>query len=96
VSFGIAPNRLIAVGYEQLPISTIVVALTVPAGARWALIALEGANGVRWRADGTPPTAAIGMPLAGGATLEFEGLPAAIRLIRSGAADALANVTYFA
>lgn len=36
--------------------------LTVPQGARWALICAEG-QVVRWRDDGVSPTQTIGMPL---------------------------------
>ena len=36
--------------------------LTVPSGARWALICAEG-QVVRWRDDGVSPTQQVGMPL---------------------------------
>src|SRR4051812_41589186 len=96
MSFGIAPNRLQSKGFQQLVVSTAAVALTVPTGAARALITLEPTNGVRWRDDGTNPTAAVGMPLAGGATWECEAVLDAVRLIRSGAADATLNVAYYA
>lgn len=89
-------TQLTSLGYEQLTVSTTAVALaSVPARARRALVVLDATNGVRWRDDGGNPTAAIGMPLAGGGVLEFEGVLASLRLIRSGGADAVANVTYY-
>lgn len=82
--------------YQQLTVSTTSTALTVPAGARIALITLEATNGARWRDDGTAPTAAIGMPIAGGAgPVLFQGNLSALRFIRSGAADAVLNVSYY-
>lgn len=96
MSFGLLRgDQLLAQGYQQLTVSTTAVVLTVPAGAKRALITLEPTNGVRWRDDGTAPTATVGMPIAGGGTLEFEGKLEAVRLIRSGAADAVANVNYY-
>lgn len=96
MSFGIAPNRLQSKGFQQLAVSTSAVALTVPSGATRALITLEPTNGVRWRDDGTNPTASVGMPLVGGATWECEAVLDAVRFIRSGAADATLNVAYYA
>lgn len=64
-------------GYVQIVGAAVSTGLTVPAGASRALITV-GAQAVRYRDDGVNPTAAIGMPLAVGATLDYnaQGLTA--------------------
>lgn len=42
----------------------------VPAGANFVDIIVEG-NGIRYRTDGTAPTAAVGMPLGAGTDKNF-------------------------
>lgn len=49
---------------------------------------------VRWRDDGVAPTAAVGMLLAAGSTLVYEGKPSALRVIET-ALSAKLNVTYY-
>ncbi len=92
--------------YQQLTVSTVAVGLTLPTGAatqtpRRMLIVVE-TNGVRWRADGTNPTASVGMPLFTNGILDltdkstdFWGIIQQIKFIRSGAADATLNIAYF-
>lgn len=81
-------------GYQQLGTLSAAVGLTVPAGASNALIAVSGAP-VRWRADGTAPTASLGMPVVAGATLVVGGaLMGVIEFIeQSGTAEL--DVSYF-
>ncbi len=81
-------------GYEQIASLAAAAGLTVPAGAKRALITPE-AQAVRWRDDGTNPTGAVGMTLAVGATLDYRGDLAAIKFIES-AASAKLNVSYYA
>jgi hypothetical protein len=50
---------------------------------------------VRWRDDGTAPTASIGMPLAIGVSLSYDGDLKAIRFIEV-LASANLNVSYYA
>lgn len=52
----------------------------LPLQANTAVIQVEG-QAARWRADGTPPTAAAGMPLAIGAQLVFDGDLALFQII---------------
>lgn len=52
-------------GYQQITSVTTGTVLTIPTGARGALIQAEAQN-VRWRADGTASTAAVGMILYSG------------------------------
>jgi hypothetical protein len=49
---------------------------------------------VRWRDDGTDPTTTVGMNLAAGASLDYEGQLAAIKFIEV-TASAKLNVAYF-
>jgi hypothetical protein len=81
-------------GYEQVPVTTGGVAsLTVPAGSKVAII--DGTTDVRWRDDGTNPTAALGKRLVVGAELAYDGALAAIRFIAVSAAGVL-DVAYYA
>lgn len=52
---------------------------------------------VRFRIDGTDPTAAVGHPLAAGDSISIEGEQnvSRLRLIRSGASDATVQVTLY-
>tara|TARA_R110000868_G_scaffold195864_1_gene441671 strand:- start:552 stop:734 length:183 start_codon:yes stop_codon:yes gene_type:complete len=52
-------------------------------------------QGVRWRDDGTNPTASVGMPVAAGSYLNYDGDLKQIRFIQQTASAEL-NVSYFA
>ena len=52
-------------------------------------------QGVRWRDDGVAPTASVGMPLAVGTSLSYDGDLKAIRFIQQ-AATGYINVCYYA
>ena len=80
-------------GYQQLTVSSSAVALTVPAGAAFALINVE-TDAVRWRDDGTNPTATVGMKVLVDGSLEYDGDLAAIKFIRV-TTDAKLNVSYY-
>lgn len=81
-------------GYEQITALSGSTALTVPAGARLAIIIVE-TKAVRWRDDGTAPTATVGMPQEVGDMLFYTGDLAVIRFIEQ-AASAKLNVSYYA
>lgn len=81
------------VGYQQIVDMSAVTALTVPAGADLALIQTVTQN-VRWRDDGTAPTGTVGMRLAAGDTLVYDGDLSAFQAIEE-AASAELNVTYY-
>jgi hypothetical protein len=88
-------NLGIPLGYQQIVGLVASTALTLPAGAKLAVVVTE-AQAVRWRDDGTAPTAAIGMSLPVGVNLEYGGPNlAAIRFIQQ-AATATLNVSYYA
>lgn len=61
--------------------------------ARKALIQATGQS-VRWRDDGTAPTASVGMVLAAGDSLVYEGDLSAIRFIQT-TNSAVLNVSYY-
>jgi hypothetical protein len=89
-------------GYQQITSLSTAQNLTIPetdpsTGLRAmptiALITPE-TQGVRWRDDGTAPTASIGMPLAAGVTLQYDGDLKKIRFIEQ-AASAKLNISYY-
>lgn len=58
-------------GFEQISMSgSTVYSLTLPAGARKAIVNAEVAN-VRLRMDGTDPTASVGEIIASGSSREL-------------------------
>ena len=67
-------------GYQQITSLSSATNLTIPqttpnglnAKPVFALIVAEG-QAVRWRDDGTSPSASVGMPLAVGIPLQYDG-----------------------
>lgn len=86
------------VGYEILTVGATAAALTVPANATKALLVVEGTstNRLRFRVDGTDPTASVGTPLQNTQTLTVEGAEtlAAFRAIRADGVDMTLHVMY--
>ena len=88
-------------GYQQIVGLAASTALTVPtrdlnglnADPTMALIVAD-TQGVRWRNDGVAPTASVGMPLAPGVPLLYDGDLTVIRFIEQ-AATATLNITYY-
>lgn len=88
-------------GYQQITSLSSATGLTVPvtttgglsAKPAIALIVAETAN-VRWRDDGVAPTASVGMPLAAGSMLQYDGDIGAIQFIEQ-TAGAKLNVSYY-
>jgi len=89
-------------GYQQITTLSASTALTVPqtdlnglaCKPSIAIITAE-TQAVRWRDDDVAPTASVGMPLASGATLQYDGDLSKIRFIEQ-TASAKINVTYYA
>ena len=52
------------------------------------------AFGLRWRDDGTAPTAAVGMLIPAGGTFEYTGNISALQIINA-AAGAIANLAFY-
>lgn len=87
---------LTPLGYEQITALTTAATLTVPTGATCAIVQAEAVD-VRWRDDGTVPTASVGELLyALGFDLWIEGAArlAAFKAIRT-AAGSIVNVSYY-
>lgn len=89
-------------GYQQITSLSSATGLTVPtrdpvtglaAKANFALITPE-AQAVRWRDDGTVPTSSVGMPLAVGVTLQYDGDLSKIKFIEQ-SSGAIVNVSYY-
>lgn len=85
---------MFCLGYEQVTSLGSATGLTVPTGAEFAIIVPE-TQAVRWRDDGTNPTASVGMPLATGTALEYDGKLGSIKFIEQ-TASAKINVAYYA
>lgn len=89
-------------GYQQITSLSSATGLTVPsvdasglnAKPTIALVTPEG-QAVRWRDDATAPTATVGMPLAVGVTLQYDGDLSKIRFIEQ-TAGAKLNIAYYA
>lgn len=88
-------NQNRPLGYQQFAAGTInaSTALTVPAGAVLAIINCE-AQAIRFRDDGTAPTAAVGFPLAVGSLFTLEGRLESYLFIAQ-VAGAVLNVLYY-
>lgn len=99
---GIALNQI---GFENLAVSTAAVALSGVSGKLPAHIRIHvGNNPIRWRADGTNPTATVGEFVDAGGYIEFmdpggdyRGIIAKARFIRdtTAAGNASLGVSYY-
>lgn len=78
------PANLVSLGYCQLSVTTVVLVSTcsggIPLTATVAWITPEN-NAIRWRDDGTAPTASVGNPVAVGAQLSYAGLLASLQIV---------------
>lgn len=82
------------IGYSQITSLTAATGLTVPEGARFALIQPTAQN-VRFRDDGTDPTATVGMLIVTNDVLEYSGDLTKIKFIEA-AASAVLNISFYA
>ncbi len=80
-------------GFETISDLSSAVGITPPDGSLVALIQGETQN-IRWRDDGTSPTAAIGMLHIANDILIYSGDMTAIEFIETTASASL-NVTYY-
>lgn len=85
---------MVATGYQQITSLGAATALTIPTNTRAALIQAESQN-VRWRGDGTDPTASVGMILVVGQPVWFDFQKLSrLRFIET-TASAKLNISYF-
>lgn len=90
---GFRANR--PLGYQQITTLSAAVGLTIPDGAAYAVIIAE-TQAVRWRDDGTAPTATVGQPLAAGVEMVYANTGmTSLRFIEQ-APSAKLNVTFYA
>lgn len=89
-------------GYQQITSLSAAASLTVPSVDVQGLnckpsiaIITPETQSVRWRDDGVAPTATVGMPLAAGTTLQYDGDLTKIQFIET-AASAKLNISYYA
>jgi hypothetical protein len=87
-------STTVCLGYQQITTLTGSTGLTVPTGATMALIT-PLTQGVRWRDDGTAPSASVGMPIAAGAYFSYDGDLNKIRFIELTTSAEL-NISYYA
>jgi hypothetical protein len=89
-----ADDTVTPVGFEKLAVSSTAVAFaSVPARATSCLLVCE-TNAVRFRSDGTNPTATDGVPIAAGQPLTYNGDPSALKFIRQ-SADATIQAEFY-
>lgn len=87
-------STTVCLGYQQITLLSAATGLTVPQGTTLAVIA-PLTQGVRWRDDGTAPTASVGMPIAAGAYFSYDGDLKSIKFIEQTASAEL-NISYYA
>ena len=80
-------------GYQQITSLSAATGLTVPTGANWCIFTAE-TQAVRWRDDGTNPSATVGMPVAVNVPTVYTGRLGMIKFFEQ-TASAKLNVTYF-
>jgi len=96
IAGGVGAAALSNKGYQQIVGAAAAVSGTVPAGTTVMVVTVEG-QAVRYRADGTNPTAAIGTPISNGSSWTFKGTAAvlgAIKFIQQSATATL-NFDYY-
>lgn len=87
-----------SLGYQQITAGSLGSAVgfaSVPASASAALIYVEAGN-IRWRDDGTAPTATVGMPVSAGQAFVYSGPLSAIQFIEQAGQSPIINVTFVA
>lgn len=89
-------NAMTRLGYQQFTVATATALPSIPTGTFEALIVCETQT-VRWRDDGTNPTASVGMPLLPNQAFPYMGNAASIAAMRiiQTTATATCNVTYY-
>jgi len=89
-------------GYQQIVAATLATAqkFTIPAAIngqpiRRAIVQNNTAGTVRWRDDGTPPTATVGMVIPANSELDYGGQMEAIQFIVDSGSPIL-DISYYA
>jgi hypothetical protein len=82
-----------SLGFAPLTVSAATPLPSIPGGTLEALVVCEAQN-VRWRDDGTAPTATVGMLLQPGVAFPYIGSLPRIQFIQA-TSGAACNVTYY-
>lgn len=92
----VADARMTPCGYQQITSLSSATALTIPTGVTGSVYALIQATtqNVRWRDDGTNPTASVGMQLLAGSDMWYVGSLTALKFIEE-TASAKLNISYY-
>ncbi len=93
-----ATNFITPLGYCQLTsiaASTLISSCAggIPALTGWAVICIETAA-IRWRDDGTAPTASVGMPIVAGGCFNYSGTFATLRVIAQ-TGSPVVNISFY-
>lgn len=84
----------VPMGFFQMTVLTSSIGMTtIPGGSTLAVIQCQG-QPVRWRDDGTAPTASVGMLMNVGDVLKYDGPIDKLRFIET-AASATLNVAFY-
>lgn len=89
----VVDSKLVPLGYEQNVTLTTAKSLKPPKDTRVAIIQAV-TQSVRWRDDGTAPTATVGMQLAAGRDMLYVGDFTKLQFIEETATAEL-NVSYY-
>ena len=82
-------------GFQSLTVGAVVTSLTLPAGANYAILNTDGAA-LRYRDDGTDPTADVGHLMEDGESILICGTSLArFRMIADTATSATVQVSYY-
>jgi hypothetical protein len=88
--------RHVPCGYQQVTVTTLQ-SLTIPAACNsapvLAVITAE-VQAVRYRDDGVAPTASVGMPLAVGTPIEYQGTISALQFIAQ-TSGGIVNILFY-
>lgn len=87
-------STTVCLGYQQITTLSSAAGLTPPKSATLALITPESQI-VRWRDDGTDPTASVGMPIPVAGYLSYDGDLNRIKFIEE-TGSAKLNISYYA
>jgi hypothetical protein len=88
------PLRGVPLGFQQITSLSSAKSLTVPVGAKYCLLSVDSAP-VRWRDDGTAPTATVGVEIINGQQpFEYWGTLSAIEFIAASGSPVL-NVSFY-
>lgn len=86
-------GRITPLGYQQLTTLSSAAALTVPTGTKYILMQAQDKD-VRYRDDGTDPSATVGMIMVANTVYAYTGNFATIKFFETSATAKL-NVLYY-